>query len=1210
MIIWNSTFTRPLFAGPGTIVDPDTQTNLTNFVRAGGRLFLSGQNVGFALVTGQAGREFFTNTLRAQFINDSGGGSFLVSTTAPAGRDNSVADDPWTVNHAYGRYAPPIPFPYDPPSNGNIPITSYEVGGRFEASLTSAFAPFDIQNYPFVSGRLDVISAIGPDAYSQFNYNTGNAGIIVSQFDNDDTSDGDQYNGGRVAFSSLGFESIGYEFYEAGATPTRIYNLGRRAEIMHNIVCSFRTGTIVGQVQNASQGNTPLSDVLVRAVRITDYTEGADPNTLRASATAATDTNGNFQLIGLQPDAYALFAVRRGFTIQQTLAQTVHGGSVSRANIIVTETPPGELAGTIFVGDGKTPLQGVEVQVRDVNITDLSPVLIARSQPSGADGRYRITGIPTGQYRVVANPANIVYDRNGNPVLDAEGKPIPITPDNPLYNRFYKPERATIFVTDPAQTNIRIGPGTTVGAGGLLTIRSRETAVIDFILPAAPQPVSGRVFDTANNAGIPGATVTATRTEADGTVTTIATTTTDAEGRYAFGPISEGLISITAQAPGYTPVTITVTVVGAPITNADIGLTKAPPGTIAGLVKNIVTDQPVGGITVQLFAAGAPANATPLRQVQTINGTAPGAAGAPVINYRFDNVDIGSYVVRIVLPDATTRVQPVEVAVTVETAKEARADFNLLPPGSISGLVTSFGTGQVVTGATVQLYQNGTLITTVQTTARQTAADGYVFNYRFDNVPVGTYNVRVNKDGLPTTPDEVVVTVNPGQETRNVNFQVRPLFIYAEGIQMISTPRNYQDVDTRSVFNLVAGGDNDGNGVPGEPNDQSVFSVFNVADWTGQEYRISPDIRLVVGKGYFVRFGATATVTAQGGPTGGPGTTFDINLPYGGWHIIGNPFDPATVGDVDLATSTTVVEAADNNGDGRTSYTLREAVQAGVGGTVNGTPIALVRDVVYYYTGSSGGSQYIQDNRLRPWLGYWFRTFRPVTLRLTAPAGQAVGRSVRTLTYEEKNQARTRSLASKGTNDWRLQVAARQGDLRDTDNSVGVAPGASDGFDFTHDNEKPPRIEQAPSVYLAFQGRGVTGGATDFTDDVRAADGAPKTYQFTVTPAENKGDVTVFWPNINRVPRGVVPTLVDVATGKRTPMRSASGYRFVPTGRTAARRSSAGWDEPVAGSGAHRRALARRNVHQGRNDAARDPVMLGQKTVTSPLFSAGVTVNW
>jgi hypothetical protein len=42
---------------------------------------------------------------------------------------------------------------------------------------------------------------------------------------------------------------------------------------MHNIVCSFRTGTIVGQVQNASQGNTPLSDVLVRK-RLSDKGRG------------------------------------------------------------------------------------------------------------------------------------------------------------------------------------------------------------------------------------------------------------------------------------------------------------------------------------------------------------------------------------------------------------------------------------------------------------------------------------------------------------------------------------------------------------------------------------------------------------------------------------------------------------------------------------------------------------------------------------------------------------------------------------------------------------------------------------------------------------------------------------------------------------------------------------------------------------------------
>jgi len=40
--------------------------------------------------------------------------------------------------------------------------------------------------------------------------------------------------------------------------------------------------------------------------------------------------------------------------------------------------------------------------------------------------------------------------------------------------------------------------------------------------------------------------------------------------------------------------------------------------------------------------------------------------------------------------------------------------------------------------------------------------------------------------------------------------------------------------------------------------------------------------------------------------------------------------------------------------------------------------------------------------------------------------------------------------------------------------------------------------------------------------------------------------VTVFWPNVNRLPRGVEPFLVDEANGKRIPMRSASSYTYAP----------------------------------------------------------------
>ena len=1144
MVIWSSPFAGQVFVGPGAITEQATRDRLTRFVQNGGRLFFTSQEAAQIFASGAftGGAAFLQNVLKAQFINGDGGSPTLVSVAGPApDNDTTIAVEPWTrFRHAYGRLTgtAPIVWSYDPPStfDQNVLADTNQGGAsRFDSSLISAFG----------AGRLDEVSPIN-GAYTQFNYAKGVPGIIVNNVAN-----ADGVRNGRVIYASFGFESLNYLWYtQTVGTPTYFLTLARRAEIMHNIICSSRTGRIRGRVIIERTGQ-PVAGALIRAI--------AGGENTRAVGTAVTNTDGVYELQGLKPDFYTIYAFRLGFSIQNTNGNVTHGGGgvASEANISVTELPPATLAGIVYNGDKTARVAGVEVQVRAPNPDGTINVLRG---VSSATGEYTITGIPAQVgvpiYTVVANPDNFERNDDFSYRLDASGNRIPIPNTDPRFNARYNPNVATTFVQTPPQAEVELGAGVIV-VNNRVEFPPDKVTNINFLLTSPPQPVSGRVFDAGNpeaaTNGIVGATVTATRTKADGTVETLGTTTTGANGAYRFESLPSGSVTITAQANSYLPGSITVAIVGSPITDANIGLKKAPPGSIAGLVKNVVTDQPVAGITVQLFAAGAPANATPLRQLQTISGVAPGADGKD-INYRFENVETGNYVVRIVSPGATTRIQPAELAVTVVSAQEVRADFSLLPPGSISGLVTSFGTGQVVTGATVQLYQNGTLITTVQTTARQTAADGYVFNYRFDNVPVGIYNVRVNKDGLPTTPDEAVITVNPGQETKNVNFQVRPLFIYADGIQMISTPRNYQAQDTPSVFNLTAGGDNDGNGVPGEPNDQSVFSTFNVADWTGQEYNISPTIRLLVGKGYFVRFGATATVTAQGSPTGGPGSTFDLILPYVGWHIIGNPFDPASVGDVDLATSITVVEATDNNGDGRTSYTLREAVQAGVGGTMNGTPVALVRDVVYYYTGSNSGSQYIQDNRLRPWLGYWFRTFRPVTLQLTAPATPAAaGRSARTVTYEEKNQARTRSLASKGTNDWRLQVAARQGDLRDTDNSVGVAPGASDGFDFTHDNEKPPRIDQAPSVYLAFQGKNETGRAAGFTDDIRAADGAPKTYQFTVTPAENKGDVTVFWPNINRVPRGVVPTLVDVASGKRIPMRSSSGYRFVPNGRAVAR---------------------------------------------------------
>jgi len=452
----------------------------------------------------------------------------------------------------------------------------------------------------------------------------------------------------------------------------------------------------------------------------------------------------------------------------------------------------------------------------------------------------------------------------------------------------------------------------------------------------------------------------------------------------------------------------------------------------------------------------------------------------------------------------------------------------------------------------------------------QTAADGYRFNYTIPNVDPGDYVATVEKSGFVGDPALFgQFTVTTGQERRSVNFRLLPPKVYGAGIQLISTPFDYSSVDPRSIFGLTAAGDNNGDGAPNQPNDQAIYSAFKIADWrgvgnnvTGDEYNIAANIPVAVGKGYFVNFGAISSVLSGGKPN--PAATVTLTL-TNGWNLIGNPFtDPSNLNapapDLDLNQNATIT---DEKG---VTYNLADATARG-----------LVRGVAFSYTGSNANSQYVQSGVLRPWFGYWFRNTNPtgaaIKMTLTNPAsgagaaaasraatitmganGRAQVKTIRTITRAEMDTTRFRSITSKGVSDWRLQIAVRQGDLLDTDNSVGVASQAKDGFDTLYDTEKPPMVSNTNSVYLAIDGTNEGGRSAPFSDDIRAASsGAQKNWDFTVQ-ATSKEEATLFWPNINRLPRGLEPMLVDSATGRRTPMRSASSYRFMPQGGRAVQR--------------------------------------------------------
>ena len=1119
MVVWASPFSGDLFVGAGTITDIQTQNNLTNFVTSGGRLFISGQDIAFALAGNNQQNAFFTNILKAQFVNDNGGGgSSGLNAAAPAQGSaytqqiNRDAWDPATASHAYGTHVPPpVQYQYSPlpagANNANLRIVNgfgFPVG---DASRTSASG----------AGFLDSITAlptaqadptlIPPDSVPLFNYDSsGQGSIIVSSFPAGTSAVGTprEYDPlvaavpqGKVAYAAMGFESIGWGWYENAGS---LANLGRRAELMHNITCSFRNGDIIGTL--VDNNGAPVNNALVRAV-YNNVGNEARP----AAGTALTDENGNFQIVGLEAGFYYIYGYKNGFYTQHNTGNTVHGGWRAATNLALKKASPGALGGIpngtarngggVFGSDGVTPVPGIEVQVRRIEadgsftaVTTISSNGVSSALPAGA---YSLPNLLIANYQVFANArTKVVNGRIVPKERGADGKFLPSENVNEAFGE--------VRVTVAPSPTFRLGAGTTVvpdpAIGDAVPILEGVTALVDFLLPSAPQAVQGQVVQLGTNTPIPNANISATLL---GSTTVVATAITDANGNYTLSLVT-------------------------PVTGQDA--TLLPGGT---------------------YVIHADANG-------------------------FD-------------PNVPPSVNDVQVAVgggsTAPFAQAPLIQLAALPPGSVSGLV-QINNGTVLTssgvsGATVNFFVVSTVngVDQQQTTPAFTAtvtepptvtADNppYRFNYQATGVKPGRYNAYVSKSGLAGSPNPFAnVVITAGVETRNINFTLEPPKIYGAGIQLLSVPFDYSALDPRTVFGLTPQGDNNGNGTPNEAADQTIYNTFNVADWTGTDYNISPTIPLRLGKGYFVRFGSISVVTAPSG--GSPQGSFTINL-TNSWNLIGHPFDnranpgsPAP--DINITDPTVVTFSYTTASGAKTNVGLSQAVADGVVGSV-----------AYSYTGSNAGSTYVQTGLIRPFFGYWFRAFAAVqmTVQYPDPAFRSVGATRATVklpaylkasarnggkfvtqTRAEADKPVFRPITSKGLTDWHLQLSAQQGDLKDSDNSIGVTPDAKNGFDNRYNNEKPPMVDAADSLYLGIKGTDATGRATNFSDLVQnaASGGAVKSWEFVVQASDPaKGEVTLTWPNVARLPRGVEPVLIDTVSGKRFNMRTGgSSFRFTPS---------------------------------------------------------------
>lgn len=626
---------------------------------------------------------------------------------------------------------------------------------------------------------------------------------------------------------------------------------------------------------------------------------------------------------------------------------------------------------------------------------------------------------------------------------------------------------------DPAVYEVRVAyPGFVTQKVNLVSVHGGEFNEVNILLTEAePGTLRGRVTYPDGTTPIQGATVTAREVVTGQTYTA----TTDAQGFYVIARIPTSRVEdgggydVTAEKEGFSPdqPTQPVRVSVPPATEVTQNFRLKPaPGNVAGTVTNARTGEAIPGARVVVRQAGRDIASA----ITNENG-----------QYTISEVEAGTYQVTASAAGFSSQTK----TITIQSGQTITEDFQLepVPPGSISGLVIRQGDQRPEEGVEVEVVSPARTYRTVTEAAR--TEDGYTYNWRITGVDAGEYTVRVRKRGFTPDPESRIVTVESDRETRNVNFTLKPLRVFAPGLSLISVPFDYPTKTASQVLNV-------------SPDDLRLF-VWSLGRYVAHPN--PPADRLRLGRGYFLNLNRSAVITEEG-DSAPQDVAYDIPL-SAGWNLIGTPFN-FSLRWLDMKVR-----------DGATVLSVQEAIARGI-----------LRSGLWTYV----GGQYALSNELRPWQGYWVRANRAVTL-LMDPAGR-VSRS-----------APTRAAEPVRVDGWLVQVAATAGGLQDSSNYFGISSRASDGYDALYDVERPPVLEGMPTVQVAFEHPEWGEYAGQYAVDVRSR-ATGQVWRFTVTTNLANTDVTLRFPNVARVPRHLQLVLVDETTGQRRSLRTLPAYTF------------------------------------------------------------------
>ncbi|GLI84555.1 hypothetical protein ANABIO32_22650 [Rossellomorea marisflavi] len=497
-------------------------------------------------------------------------------------------------------------------------------------------------------------------------------------------------------------------------------------------------GAVQGTIRDAVTSQ-PISDTLVRVIN----------NQGTIIAFIHTDANGFYYLGGLPPSDYTITAVNPLY--QAGFAETLIQPNTTNIVNLFLQPNPATLSGLVFDAVDGSPLPGTVIEVRIAGTNVLVRRVIADE-----NGRYIISGLPSGTFDVVAELQNYMITTNTvfltageSEVLDIPMHPFPAAVTGTVVNAVTLAPisgalvKLVIANTDIEVTSILTAADGTYTLSNIATgqynlifsapgfsnvvipviLEPNETEVVNAFLDPNPATLTGRVFDLGTGASIEGALVRVFNQ--DGIF--ITSTLTDANGIYELPGIAEGLYTVIYSATGYGAESRTVALPAGSTVTVDVGLI-AESAAIQGTVRDAGTGIPIASALVQIFAIGT---TVPVASVLTNQEGQYFIAGLLPDEYR------------VVYSAPTYQSETFVFFFTSGETKTVDVELERVP-SRILGVVTDAVTGLPIPNATVTLFIEGTEIAVASTTTDQ---DG---NYLLGGLSAGSYSLRFEAFGYQT----------------------------------------------------------------------------------------------------------------------------------------------------------------------------------------------------------------------------------------------------------------------------------------------------------------------------------------------------------------------------------------------------------------------------------------------------------------------------